>query len=56
MNVEVHEDQAHGDRKRGPSTSPGRHSMGDERMTMWEKWCLKQKKNEKQPGKGPKNL
>ena len=26
------------------------------KMTMWEDWCLKQKRKGKQPGKGPKNL
>ena len=27
-----------------------------ERMTIWKDWCLKQKKKEKQPGKGPKTF
>ena len=27
-----------------------------EPMTIWEDWCLKQKVQEKQPGKGPKSL
>ena len=38
-----------GDRKRGTP-------WVKERMTIWEDWCFKQKKKEKQPGKGPKNL
>ena len=43
-------------RKREPCRSPGRHSMDVRKeMTIWEKWCLKQKK-EKQPEEGPKKL
>ena len=46
-----------GDRKRGPSRSPGRHSMDmRKRMTMWEEWCLNQKRKKNNQGKDPKTL
>ena len=49
--AEVQEDQAH---KGSQDLQDGTPWM-KERMTIWEDWCLKQKK-EKQPGKVPKNL
>ena len=45
-----------GDRKRGPSRSPGRHSMDEGVDDDLGGLVPETKKKEKQPGKGPKNL
>ena len=47
---------AHGDRKRGVSRSPGRHSMDDGGDDDLGGLVPQAKKREKQPTKGPKNL
>ena len=55
VKAEVQEDQAHKVIARDfhPDLQDGTPWMRKE-MTMWEKWCLKQKRKKKQPGKGPK--
>ena len=57
MNAEVQEDQAHEGiaRKAHPDLQDGTPRMR-KRMTMWEEWCLKPKRKQKQPGKEPKIL
>ena len=44
-----------GDRKRGPSRSPGRHSMDERGVTIWEDGSLKRKRVKK-TAREPKNL
>ena len=43
-----------GDRKRGPSRSLGRIPRMRKRMTMWEEWCFKQKREKNSQEKDPK--
>ena len=56
VKAQVQEDQAHKGiaREVRPDLQDGTPWMR-KRMTMWEKWCLKQKRK-RLPGKGQKNF
>ena len=45
-----------GDRKRGPSRSPGQPLWMRQTMTKWEEWCLKHKRKKNSQGKDPRTF